>query len=183
MSADIEVCNPGHAHSVERLAGAEIPYRYMKQLRQIEGFHPNPPRQLSAELAEIATPLKEQAWRQALADHPDKEFASYIVQGITNGFHIGFNYEKITCQAASTNLISTKQHPMVVEEYLAKELKEGRIAEVSDPMGLTGLQISPFGVIPKKVPGKWRLIVDLSFPDGASVNDGIEKSLCSMQFV
>ena len=35
--------------------------------------------------------------------------------------------------------------------------------------------------IPKKSqPGKWRLIVDLSAPDGASVNDGIVPSLCSL---
>lgn len=36
--------------------------------------------------------------------------------------------------------------------------------------------VSRFGVIPKNhQPGKWRLIVDLSHPKGASVNDGIER--------
>ena len=43
--------------------------------------------------------------------------------------------------------------------------------------------MSPFGVIPKKEPGKWRLIVDLSFPEGASVNDGVKKNLCSLEYV
>ena len=38
-------------------------------------------------------------------------------------------------------------------------------------------------MIPKKDPGKWRLIVDLSFPEGASVNDGIDKNLCLLQYV
>ena len=38
--------------------------------------------------------------------------------------------------------------------------------------------ISPFGVIPKKVkPGKWRLIVNLSSPMNASVNDGIDRDI------
>ena len=32
-----------------------------------------------------------------------------------------------------------------------------------------GIQISPFGVIPKNKPGEWRLIVDLSAPEGCSV--------------
>ena len=36
-------------------------------------------------------------------------------------------------------------------------------------------------MIPKKSqPSKWRLIVDLSHPSGASVNDGIDQSLCSL---
>ena len=32
-------------------------------------------------------------------------------------------------------------------------------------------------------PGKWCLITDLSFPEGASVNDAIDPSLCSLKYV
>ena len=32
-------------------------------------------------------------------------------------------------------------------------------------------------------PNKWRLIVDLSYPKGHSVNDGILKSLCSLSYI
>ena len=40
------------------------------------------------------------------------------------------------------------------------------------------------GVIPKKhQPGKWRLILDLSSPVGASVNDGIPKDVFSVQYM
>ena len=40
--------------------------------------------------------------------------------------------------------------------------------------------INGFGIIPKPhQPGKYRLIVDLPHPRGASVNDGIERELCS----
>jgi len=39
------------------------------------------------------------------------------------------------------------------------------------------------GVVPKgHTPGRWRLITDLSFPEGASVNDGIDPYLCSLQY-
>ena len=31
-------------------------------------------------------------------------------------------------------------------------------------------------------PGKWRLITDFSSPEGASVNDGIDASLCSVVY-
>ena len=44
-------------------------------------------------------------------------------------------------------------------------------------------QVSRFGVIPKdNQPGKWRLILDLLSPKNHSVNDGIPKELCSMQY-
>jgi len=44
--------------------------------------------------------------------------------------------------------------------------------------------ISPFSVIPKKSkPGHWRLIINLSSPADHSVNDGIEKDLCSLSYV
>ena len=41
----------------------------------------------------------------------------------------------------------------------------------------------PIGIIPKKnKPRKWGLIVDLSSPTDASVNDGIQKELCSLSY-
>ena len=77
---------------------------------------------------------------------------------------------------AHDNLPSVVSHPAVVQEYLEKECSLGRMVGPL-PIGSTpGLQISPFGVIPKgHTPGKWRLIVDLSHPEGRSVNDGISK--------
>ena len=43
---------------------------------------------------------------------------------------------------------------------------------------------SPFGVIPKKGrAGRWRLIADLSSPDGHSVNDGISRELSSLSYM
>ena len=38
-------------------------------------------------------------------------------------------------------------------------------------------------MISKKTPGKWRLIVDLLSPEGRSVNEGVSKHLCSVQYV
>ena len=39
------------------------------------------------------------------------------------------------------------------------------------------------GEIPKPhQPGKWRIIVDLSYPKGVSVNDGISQELCSLAY-
>ena len=44
--------------------------------------------------------------------------------------------------------------------------------------------MSSFGVIPKKgQPDKWRLIVDLSSPGGASVNDGIDPDEFTLHYI
>ena len=48
---------------------------------------------------------------------------------------------------------------------------------------IQGLQLNPFGVIPKQGrPGKWCLIVDLSSPEGMSINDGINAEYCSITY-
>jgi len=71
-----------------------------------------------------------------------------------------------------------------VDEYLHKELLEGRIADITDKAGLLPIQISPLGAIPKKhTPGKWRLIVDLSSPKDFSIKDGIPKEFFSLSYV
>ena len=42
------------------------------------------------------------------------------------------------------------------------------------PADFPHIHVSRIGVIPKKhQAGKWRLIVDLSYPEGQSINDGI----------
>ena len=56
----------------------------------------------------------------------------------------------------------------------------GRVLGPLDPRVGAQMQVSRFGVIPKNhQPGKWRLILD---PAGASVNDGIERELCSLKY-
>ena len=67
--------------------------------------------------------------------------------------------------------------------HLKEEYAKGRVIRVGPVEMVVGLQISPFGVIPKGQTGKWRLIVDLSTPHGSSVNDGIDRELCSLSYV
>ena len=45
------------------------------------------------------------------------------------------------------------------------------------------IQVSKFGVIPKGTSGKWRLILDLSAPEGSSINDEVSTKLCSLHYV
>ena len=77
---------------------------------------------------------------------------------------------------------SASLQPSVIDDYLHRELAKGHIAgPFSSPL-LPHLHISRFGVITKKhQPGKWRLILNLSSPDGQSVNDGIRKDPFTVQ--
>ena len=84
--------------------------------------------------------------------------------------------------ALRKNMASAALHPQVVEEYLSKEWSAGRIVGPLPLQEFSFVQISPFGVIPKSTPGKWRLILDLSSPHGKSVNDRIDRRLCSLTY-
>ena len=101
------------------------------------------------------------------------------------GFRIGYDYSKQ--QGLPTqlrrNMMSAHQNPQVIEAYLESELRKGRIIGPFSRECIPDVRVSPFGVIPKSKPGTWRLITNLSSPEGSSVNDGIDKSLCSIRYM
>ena len=139
---------------------------------------------MPAEALRLITPLKVEVWGQMLRDHPDKEFVSYILNGMEHGFRIGYDGRKgIALQSVKRNMQSALDHHQVITEYLQDERTKGRITGPFGSNEVQGVHISRFGVIPKKSqPGKWRLIVDLSYPNEASVNDGISSALCSLSY-
>ena len=128
---------------------------------------------------QITTPLDAEVWACQLRNHPDRAFADYIVSGIRQGFRLGFDYSKRKPLPAKKNMRSATDNGTVVEEYLRKEVSAGRvIAGVQQ-----AVQVSRFGAIPKAgEPNSWRLIVDLSYPHGRSVNDSISKELSSIRY-
>ena len=131
----------------------------------------------------MSTPSNITTWEQALADHPDKLFAQYLIQGLKNSFRIGFDCTNHFCKPAKKNLLSAQPSPQVVEDYLVKEVMERRVVEITNETSMPGLQISLFGVTQKKSsPGNWRLIINLSSPDLHSANDGIPKEPCSLSY-
>ena len=93
------------------------------------------------------------------------------VFGFTQGFPVHVQGERKSRTA--TNLMSALNNPEAVDAKLQKELEAHRLAGPFQSPPLSAFWISPLGLIPKKVQGKFRLIHHLSFPTGLSVNDGI----------
>ncbi len=134
-------------------------------------------------LKEIVTPLHWETWDSKLLDHPDQRFRRYVVEGLRDGFKIGFDYGR-SLKSVRRNMSSVLQHPQAIRDYLAEECAAGRIVGPLPRDAIKGVQseISGFGLIPKRNPGEWRLIIDLSSPDGARVNDGVHDHLCSLKY-
>ena len=156
-------------------------YRYTSQLLALARCTPTSAVALPTILQEVTTPLRWQAWERALRTHPDREFAHYIVEGISQGFRVGFNDScRPSLRSCSRNTASAYEHPDVVSVYLEGERAHGRI---KGPIFIAA-HASSFGIIPKRSqPGKWRLILNLSSPRGGSVNDGISHELCSFSYI
>ena len=157
-------------------------YTYTRDLLELEQKRPAIPPLLPILGRTITSPLVVHNWRAALEKHPDQKFVHYILQGLTQGFHIDFDRE-LKCRPAKNNMKSALQNPDPVDKYLAEELQAGKVVGPLDFDQLEGTQVSRFGVIPKAgQPEKWRLIVDLSSPREYSVSDGINKDLCSLKY-
>ena len=96
----------------------------------------------------VLSPLPERPWRTSLTGH----LLTSCYGGITDGFRIGavVGYPlKPSCR----NLKSAYNHPDIVAVYLDREVLLGCLHEVqpaSPQASFTSLQVSPFGVIPKK---------------------------------
>ena len=101
------------------------------------------------------------------------------------GFRIGYDGMDplLGRRSAKRNMLSAIQNPQVVRDYLRCERDAGRVLGPITGVAKAGVHVNRFGVIPKPYqPGKWRLIVDLSHPKGASINDGVDPNLCSVSY-
>ena len=157
-------------------------YSYTQQLCRLNSFVSSTKNIVSNLCPQIVTPLRWEPWHQALLTHPDRVYVKYILDGISEGFRIGFDHANSPLRSSPGNMRSAVQNPQVVQDYLVKEQQAGRVIELPYHF-ISQMHISRFGVVPKSSqPGKWRLILDLSSPTGSSVNDGIAKHLCSMHY-
>ena len=125
------------------------------------------------------TPVKVNRLQHYLSGYPFAK-RQYLLNGFTYGFSIQCSLSQSCLQ--SPNLKSALENPAAVNAKLAKEIAAGRIAGPFEATPFPDFMISPLGLVPKKTPSEFRLIHDLSFPRGFSVNDGIPRALSSVHY-
>lgn len=91
------------------------------------------------------------------------------------GLHVGFTQES-PLAPVGCNMHSAVLHLSLFDAYLGTKLQEGKMLGPFPWDRATGLHISRMGVVPKgHTPGKWKLIIDLSYLKGTSKNDAIKE--------
>ena len=127
----------------------------------------------------ITTPVNIPRFASLLSNHPDPGMVQYLIDGLTNGFDIGTI--GIPNTSRPKNHRSALDHPEEVTNAIIKELKNGHIAGPFISPPFDNLHCSPLGAR-EKDDGSYRLIMDLSYPFGDSVNDNIPKEDYSVHY-
>ena len=127
----------------------------------------------------LPTPVNVAVLSRVLLGYSSR-IAYRLIKGFSEGFKINYQGPRITSTAP--HLGSAYENPDVVDEKLRKERELGRIAGPFDTPPLENLHVSPLGVIPKKTPGEFRMIHNLSYPKGASINDSIPPEFSSVKY-
>ena len=143
----------------------------------------NTPKSIAAELEEIVTPVNAQHLNDWLTGY-DTETRGHLHTGFTKGFQINCRAAAGTLQQEGglRNHRSASDKPDIVGKMIQEEVESGRIAGPFLVKPLQNLVISPLSLRPKKTPNKYRLIHDLSYPAGSSVNDYIWKVDATVQY-
>jgi hypothetical protein len=115
----------------------------------------------------LPTPIKPKELQSEMHGYP-QEKVQFLLQGLTQGFRLG-------CMGspeahAPHNHKSAFQNSEIVDAYIQKGLATQRIAGPYNFPPFSNFKTSPLGVVPKSEPGKFRIIHDLSYPQGNSVN-------------
>ena len=119
--------------------------------------------------------------------HPDKNFVSYLCNGLRFGFDTLIPRVNLAYKECK-NLLSARQNPEDVQQLIESEYQKGYLyGPFNAPPFHNNFRVSPIGLAVGKYSGKKRLIVDLSSPHEdplhVSINDLIDKEACSLTYV
>jgi len=117
----------------------------------------------------VPSRLNIPCWRDALRDYHDQVICDFL----EFGWPIGFEHDSIPSFTTRTHR-GALDYPNAVQKYLHSEVLLGRVVGpfTTSPFS-DGFVASPLNTVPKRDSSERRVIVDLSWPCGSSVNDGI----------
>ena len=118
----------------------------------------------------LISQLNVSKWEEYLDTYWDKQ----LLQFLKFGFPTGFNRD---CQLHHTldNQKSATEYPDHVQAYLEEEVALGAIVGPFKTNPIPACHTSPFMTRPKPQSDTRHVIVNLSWPKGASVNDEVDK--------
>ena len=125
----------------------------------------------------IQSGLNIEAWRRYLTDYPDKTLIEYL----TYGFPLSITNCDSLCNHDISNHYSALQFPVSVDQYLQKETDLGAMLGPFDQVNTPFYHCSPLLTRPKGNNDR-RVILNLSCPAGASLNDAVTKHLFDGKF-
>ncbi|KAK6185677.1 hypothetical protein SNE40_007858 [Patella caerulea] len=126
----------------------------------------------------VKTPINMVKLEQLLEKHPDREFVSYLTNGLREGFNTGLN-EVPKCSFECRNSLSAREQPDVVTALIEKEVNKGFLQGPFNSLPFAVYRVNAIGIAEGKYSKKKRLIVDLSSPhdndDHTSIDNLINK--------
>lgn len=126
------------------------------------------------------SPLNTIMIENCLEDYPDFKTKQELIEGLKFGFKLEYTGPRIPTSCSNSN--SVLQNGKAVREKLSKEISLGRISGPFLSPPFPTFRSSPLALIPKSVPGEYRLILNLSYPPEKSVNDFIDKEHCTVRY-
>lgn len=118
----------------------------------------------------ITSGLRVDQWAIALAHYHDKDLCKFLQYGWPLGYH-----KNAPPVSLEENHHSAVQHMEHVRTFIAKELSLGAlVGPFAEKPFTPWLRVSPAMTRPKKDDQERRVIIDMSFPAGEAVNDGID---------
>ena len=114
----------------------------------------------------------------ALENYPDKVLSRRLADGFQFGFKVGYSGERRprVCKNSKT----ATARPTIVKEMIQKEVDLGRYVGPFDHPPIPNLTCSPIALVPKG--DKFRMINNLSYPRGDSINDAISDADAATQY-
>ena len=128
---------------------------------------------------QVATTIKFEMLLQELQGY-DLALLQFLVQRFQDGFKLGcIEFDSFS---VINNHHSVRKKPIVACRKLNKEFHLNRIFGTLFFKPFDNFICSPLGVVPKKTPGEFRIIHDLSFPEGNSLNEHIPRENATVQY-
>ena len=115
--------------------------------------------------------LNISAWEELLSDYPDK----HLLQYLKFGFPLSITNPQALSNQTTNNHHSATQFPKAVKEYIQQEKAHEALIGPAKDIQCPHIHCSPLLTRPKDT-DKRRIILNLSYPRGQSVNDMVDRN-------